>query len=172
MPAPRNGPRHLRRKSGETGNVRTASHFQSSQVGRRADARGRDGRVRQELAGSEASGCAGQALTRSCLRVSSQLRRVGVQARRTTRCDLRRRPPGRRDLIGMLASSDGTGHGLYRSGKIPVLQLRRWSADVLDEPRAGIEAADGQGRSGHRRCRRPCHRLPRLTMWPPAKSSR
>jgi len=25
----------------------------------------------------------------------------------------------------------------------------RWSADALDEPRAGIEAADGQGRAGH-----------------------
>jgi hypothetical protein len=41
----------------------------------------------------------------------------------------------------MLASSDGTGHGLCRSRKIPVLQLRaaRWSADVLDEPRAGLK---------------------------------
>src|SRR5262245_52676656 len=58
----------------------------------------------------------------------------GVNAHCTTRCALRRRPPGRRDLVGVLASSDGTSHGLCRSRKIPVLQLRadRWPADVTN----------------------------------------
>jgi hypothetical protein len=32
----------------------------------------------------------------------------GVNAHCTTRCALRRRPPGRRVLVGVLASSDGT----------------------------------------------------------------
>src|SRR5262245_41424026 len=68
-------------------------------------------------------------------------------------------------LVGEILSAcspAAMGPGLCRSRKIPVLQLRaaRWSADVLDEPRAGIEAADGQGRAGHGRYRRQCHCLP------------
>src|SRR5262245_55899520 len=89
----------------------------------------------------KASGCTGPgSIEELIFGYHANFRRVGVHAHCTTRCALRRRqPPGRRDLIGVLTSSDGTGHGLCRSRKIPVLQLRtdRWSADVLDEPRAG-----------------------------------
>jgi hypothetical protein len=70
----------------------------------------------------------------------------------------------------MLASGDGAGHGLCRSRKVPVLQLRaaRWSADVLGGPRAGIEASDGQGRS-RGTIRRPLarRRAPRPFLTPP-----
>ena len=80
----------------------------------------------------------------------------------TTRCALRRRCL----LVGgILSACSPAAMGpvtvFVDPGKYQYyLRAARWSEDALDGPRAGIEAADGQGRAGHGRTSRQCHRLP------------
>jgi hypothetical protein len=68
-----------------------------------------------------------------------------THARCTTHHALRRRPPGRRDLVGMLANRHGADHGLCRSGKYQFYNCEQlagqrsyWAGRELELPEAPL----------------------------------